>query len=149
MSRDVHYLDVSQTPDGACEQTDIRVLRFFEHYYEWNTDLEMILSHKYQALVLTDKRQFIQWVSSGFEGMTGYTGDDVLGKTPGLLQGENTSEKIKENIKVSLNAKITFTETILNYRRDGTEYLCEITVFPILNRQHSLTHFLAIENEII
>jgi len=116
--------------------------------YGWNADFENIFLQYYEALVLTDRQQHIIWVNDGFFDMTGYTRSYAIGKTPGFLQGTNTSSEVKSNISLKLNQEDPFTETIINYRKSGEAYLCDITIYPLLNSDQQITHYLALECEV-
>jgi len=102
----------------------------------------------YEAIVLTNTTLVIEWVSSGFSRMTGYTADEVTGKTPKLLQGIHTSEITRKKIREHIHKQQPFTETLINYRKNKEEYLCRVSVLPMHNSHNQLTHFLALESEV-
>lgn len=127
---------------------DLRKLRQLAQEYHWSVDLPTLLAPSYQALVLTNVEQEICWVNPGFTTMTGYPANFAIGQTPGFLQGDNTSLGEKERIRRQLKAGLSFTGSILNYRLNKEEYLCQLSIFPIKNNRNALTHFLALEQEI-
>ena len=45
--------------------------------------------------------------------------------------------------------KETLKANVKNYKADGTKYDCEIEIFPIFNNENTLTHYLAIEQELV
>lgn len=100
------------------------------------------------AVVVTDEKETIEWVNEGFCHMTGYPSSEVLGKNPNFLQGQDTSPKDVASIKESVNNNTPFTSVILNYRKSGEPYYCEIKVYPMFNRNNKLVNFLAIEKEV-
>ena len=86
-------------------------------------------------------------MNEGFFPMTGYTKDFAMYKTPKILQGKNTLDITKERIQLNLSKNKPFKEVILNYKKDGTPYECEVHIFPLQNRKKT-THFLALEKDI-
>jgi PAS domain S-box-containing protein len=134
--------------ENGRKTNDLRKLTVFAQEYNWSVDLPIILASSYQALVLTNVDQVICWVSPGFKAMTGYPANFAIGKTTGFLQGKNKSSVVEEGIKTQLNAGKTFTGSIINYRRNQEEYLCQLSIFPIQNKQNIITHFLTLEQEI-
>lgn len=148
MSRDLDAFDEEIFLQVKREQ-ELKTLFQFYKKYDWKIDLEAILHKDYEALVLTDSTQKIQWVSHGFKKMTGYDLEFPIGKTPSFLQGKNTSKNTLKHIKEQLFSNESFTEKIINYRKNKEEYLCEVTLYPLNNSQNILTHFLALEKEII
>ena len=114
-----------------------------------NTDLQSIIEHGiYDALVVTDAQLKIVWVNDGFSEMTGYSKKFALGKKPNFLQGEETSEATKREIRKHLNKKEGFKTSILNYRSTGETYLCEINAVPIFNEKREIVNYLAVEREL-
>lgn len=111
-------------------------------------DLEKILKKEYQVLIITDLDQKIEWVSEGFLEMTGYSVQYAIGKKPSFLQGTKTSNYSKELVRKKLEQREPFTETLLNYRKNGESYLCEITIYPIFTKDKEPAHFLALEKEV-
>lgn len=109
--------------------------------------VEILRSNNYQALVVTDLKKTIIWVNKGFKEMTGYPKGYALGKRPTFLQGKNTSPQTKVEIRELLKQETRFSKAIVNYRKNGEEYLCHIDVLPLFNGNKVVTHFLAMERE--
>jgi len=111
--------------------------------------LENIIKEEvYDAIVVTDNKQKIVWVSEGFYEMTGYSSRFAIGKQPSFLQGKDTQESIKKSIRIRLNKDHQFTGSIVNYRKDGEEYLCHLKLFPLKNDNNEITHYLALERRL-
>lgn len=101
----------------------------------------------YDAIVITDNNQVIKWVSSGFYNMTGYSFEEAVNKKPSFLQGPNTKSSTRDRIKQSIKKEQMVIETIVNYRKSGIEYDCEIHIEPVFNKERKLIHFIAFEKE--
>ena len=115
----------------------------------WTTDLtKKVFQEDYDAIVLTDTNQKILWVSDGFRDMTGYSKKYAVGKRPSFLQGEETSKSVKTQIREELFYNHTFRGSLLNYRKNGETYLCQISIFPIYDAKERLDNFIAFEKEI-
>jgi len=104
-------------------------------------------SRPYQiAVIVTDADRKIQWVNDGFTEITAYDFDEVIGKKPGLiLQGEGSDADAIERIRKCLDMEIPFQDEITNYRKNGEEYKCKLTIHPIFNNDQKLTNFIAFE----
>lgn len=90
----------------------------------------------------------IVYVNPAFSQMTGYAIEEVLGKTPRLLQGTNTDRKVLNDLRQHLLEGIPFHGEAINYHKDGTEFFVEWNITPIRNINQSITHFIAIQREI-
>ncbi len=111
-------------------------------------DPTMILNSRYDALIITNHLQEIQWVNKGFSKMTGYTAGYARGRTPKFLQGKETLEANRKRIRERLSKKEIFTEIVVNYRKTKEKYKCEITIIPLIDEFQNISHFLAIEKEV-
>lgn len=127
---------------------DLEHLVNFSKIYNWNIDIAKLLTHQYQAIILTDSSQQIAWVNSGFTEMTGYPAYEAIGKTPRFLQGKNTLPSATRGISNALLKSKPFTKKVLNYRKNQEEYICQLTIFPLFNKINEVTHFLALEVEV-
>lgn len=98
------------------------------------------------AVILTDASRQILWVNSDFTRITGYSLREAEGKKPGnLLQGERTDPNDVQVIKECLTAQIPCRHQILNYRKNGEPYTCDLVIQPIFNSRRELCHYLAFE----
>ncbi|MEO0573062.1 MAG: PAS domain-containing protein [Bacteroidota bacterium] len=109
--------------------------------------VDILQVSNYEALVVTDIKKKIVWVNNGFNEMTGYSKGFAKGKKPSFLQGKNTSEETKKEIRTLLKEQKRFTRALINYRKNGEEYLCHIDVIPLFDNKREVTHFLAMERE--
>lgn len=148
LSMDIFLGNFKQALESGRKKTDLNYILDLDPAYTNQFDHELILKKEYDALVLTDVQQNIKWVNKGFTKMTGYTAGYALGKNPKFLQGEGTQQDTNRRISYRLENKEIFSEIVVNYRKNKEEYLCEITIIPLLDNNQHLTHFLAIEKEV-
>nr|WP_238360707.1 ATP-binding protein [Iningainema tapete] len=90
----------------------------------------------------------IVFVNPAFSQMTGYTLDEVLGKTPRLLQGPKTSRALLDDLREHLSEGLPFHGEAINYRKDGSEFYIEWHITPIRNVNQKITHFVAIQRDV-
>ena len=147
-SHPLHCWDISNSiMNYGVNLIDVEVLKRFRDKFDWSIEIAKELNMEYEALVLTGLDRKIIWANAGFERMTGYTRGFAEGKKPVFLQGPNTSDAIKTRIRAKLAEGIRFAQTITNYRKDGAEYQCHVSIVPLYNSQNVLTHFLALEKK--
>jgi len=129
------------------KREDIKALEQFKSTHNWVLDPTFVTSEDYTTIVITDTNQCIQWVNPGFKEMTGYTKKEAIGKHPKFLQGEQTSTVTKEEIRDKISKKESVSKQLLNYKKDGTTYLCDIKIIPLYNNNQEVTHFMALEKK--
>lgn len=117
--------------------------------FRWKMDIDSFVAEPYSAIVVTNAKQEIYWVNDGFTTMTGYPADYVLGKKPNFLHGKNTPPETRKNFREQLLQLKPFTTTIINYRNNKKEYICEVKIIPISNDKENVTHFIAFEREAV
>lgn len=88
------------------------------------------------------------YVNPGFERMTGYSADEVLGHNCRFLQNDDRDEAALEEIREALLKEQPCRVTLRNYRKDGTLFWNELTIYPLRNEAGLLTHFVGIQRDV-
>lgn len=104
------------------------------------------------AVVVTDGNlsppgPTILYVNNAFEQMSGYAGSELIGKSPLMLQGPKTSLAARRTLTRALRQGRRTKVALINYRKSGEPYRCEIEVFPITNERGDLIRAVALERE--
>ena len=89
----------------------------------------------------------IVFVNRRFTELTGYSADEVMGDTPGMLQGERTDPEVIERLADDLRGGRTFHGQTINYRKDGTAFGIEWKVTPVQDDAGNATHYVAVQRE--
>jgi PAS domain S-box-containing protein len=131
-----------QIAEDVCEVEKLRI----QHNWQLAINLPKLLTNNF-TLVVTNIKKEIVWASRGFEAMTHYSLSESMGRNPGFLQGTKTNLKTKLLVRTKL-ANFEMVETrLLNYRKDGEPYWCQVKIYPIQNSEGTFTHFIAVEKE--
>lgn len=89
----------------------------------------------------------ILYVNRAYEALSGYPADELVGRSPRLLQGPLTDRAILDDLKESLAAGRSFHGETVNYRRDGTPYWVEWDIAPVRAHDGRIEYFVAIQRE--
>ncbi|GAB4149614.1 MAG: hypothetical protein Fur0046_28250 [Cyanobacteria bacterium J069] len=115
--------------------------------------LQSVVVHANDSIVITHAEPLdapgpqIVFVNEAFCRMTGYRPEEVIGKTPRILQGPNTDRAALDRLKTSLQQWQPTLIELLNYRKDGTEFWIEMSLVPVANAEGWYTHWIAIQRE--
>ncbi|GGR19413.1 PAS domain-containing protein [Deinococcus ruber] len=84
------------------------------------------------------------YVNPAFEQLTGYAAADVLGRNCRFLQGDRNQQDQtqRRNLREAIAAEQPVTVVLRNHRRDGTPFLCELTLRFVQDASGTLTHIL-------
>ena len=116
--------------------------------------LESIVGNANDAILVTEAGPIdepgprIVFVNESFTRTTGYTPQEVTGKTPRILQGPETDRKQLDKIRSALSKDEQVKVELLNYRKDGTEFWVEINIVPIADEHDQTTHYVSVQREI-
>ena len=101
------------------------------------------------SVIITDAQGHIEWVNEAFIKQTGYTLDELMGRTPGsVLQGPDTDPTTVSFIRERLHRQVPFSATILNYKKSGKKLWFSMNITPIHDEAGQLTQFVAIQQNI-
>jgi len=59
-------------------------------------------------------------------------------KTPGILQGPKTEQKVIDELRGTMEKGVAFHGKTINYRKNGSEFMIEWKVFPVRDREGSI-----------
>ena len=85
----------------------------------------------------------IVYVNPAFTKTTGYAPEEVIGKTPGILQGLKTDRSVLNRLRADCAAGKVFHGEMINYRKDRSEIYVEWNAGPVRNVRGEVTHFAA------
>jgi phosphoserine phosphatase RsbU/P len=96
------------------------------------------------AIYITDCNGVVEYVNPGFERITGYSKDEILGRTPQLLRSGRHDATHYHGLWSTLLAGEVFRGTMINRRKNGEIYYAEMTITPIKDPAEAITHFVAV-----
>lgn len=90
----------------------------------------------------------IVFVNPAFTRLTGYTAQEVLGKTPRILQGRRTDRRVLNELRERLSRGEAFYGRLINYRKDRSEIIKELHISPVRDSRGVITNFVAVHHDI-
>lgn len=116
--------------------------------------LESVVVNANDAIVITEAEPIqapgprILYVNEAFTRMTGYSLQEVLGKTPRLLQGAKTDQETLTQIRTTLQQWQSDVFELVNYRKDGSEFWVELSIVPVADDTGWYTHWISVQRDI-
>jgi len=95
------------------------------------------------TVMVTDREGIIEYVNPAFEALTGYTRDEVCGRTPRILKsGEQGPEVYREVWKTILGGS-AYRAIFVNRKKNGELYCVEESISPVRDAEGRITHFIS------
>ncbi len=91
---------------------------------------------------------YIVYVNAAFEKMTGYTRQEILQKSPRILQGPKTDQNIFHDLKAKMEQGEIWTGRTINYRKDGSPFHMEWSITPVRDHSGKVYQYLAVQKEV-
>ena len=116
--------------------------------------LESSIARLNDVVIITEAGPFsapgprIVFVNEAFERRTGYTRDEVLGRTPRLLQGPDTQRGELDHIRAALEQWEPVRVDLINYKKNGEPFWVDLDISPVWDSTRKLTHWVAVGRDI-
>jgi PAS domain S-box-containing protein len=98
--------------------------------------------------IITDPGGKIEYVNPRFTEVTGYTLQEVAGKTPRVLKSGETPAEAYQELWKTITAGREWWGELRNRKQDGTLYWASTSISPITNQEGTVTHLLGISEDI-
>ncbi|WP_375383079.1 putative bifunctional diguanylate cyclase/phosphodiesterase [uncultured Sphingomonas sp.] len=116
--------------------------------------LESVAVHANDSILITEAEPLdlpgprILYCNEAFTRTTGYSLEEVLGKTPRILQGPKTDAVARAKLRAAFARWQPVTVELTNYRKDGSEFWVELSIAPVANDDGWFTHWISVQRDI-
>lgn len=100
-----------------------------------------------EAVLITDRNAVIEYVNPAFTEITGYSSEEVLGKTPSILKSHAQNPLLYKDLWETILAGEVWHGTLIDRRKDGSFYPALMNVAPIHNESGVITHFVSLQQD--
>ena len=120
----------------------------------WLRLLESVVVNANDAVVITEAEPVqlpgphIVYINQAFTRMMGYEADEIVGKTPRILQGPNTNADTLQHVRSALKSWQPVQVEIINYHKNGSEIWIELSIFPVADQSGRYNYWVAIQRDI-
>lgn len=116
--------------------------------------LKSVVVNANDAVIITTAEPIEQpgpqiiYTNEAFSRMTGFSHEEVRGKTPRLLQGPKTDQADLDKIRSALKTWQPVVAELINYRKDGSEFWVELSIVPVADESGWYTHWVSVQRDI-
>ncbi|MBD8682793.1 putative bifunctional diguanylate cyclase/phosphodiesterase [Pseudomonas sp. CFBP 13719] len=116
--------------------------------------LESVVVHAKDAILITEAEPIDQpgprivYCNPAFLATTGFSLQEIVGKTPRILQCEETDRGTLDQIRSALSKWQPIEVELINTRRDGTRFWVQLSIVPVANEKGWFTHWVSVQRDI-
>ncbi|MDL0429890.1 diguanylate cyclase [Marinobacter sp. TBZ242] len=109
---------------------------------------ERVIESSFEGIMVTDANVTIEFVNPAFTQLTGYSPEEVIGKTPEILSSGRHDADFYQRMWHSLTTHGYWRGEIWNRRKTGELYLELLTITAITNDDGETTHYAGLFTDI-
>jgi len=115
--------------------------------------LESVVEQSFDAVLITDADfqnggPFIVYANPEFCAMTGYTAEELVGRSPQIFQGPATDPEVISRMRRCVQGGLFFEGSAVNYRADGSTYVVEWRISPVRDETGTVCNFASVQRNI-
>ena len=100
------------------------------------------------AISITDPQARIIFCNPAFTQLTGYSRGELQGRNHNVLASQQTPRSRYQAMWQALAELRPWSGRLINRRKDGSVYLADVTVTPVLDSHGQLSHYLGMHKDI-
>ncbi|MDD4912857.1 MAG: nitrogen fixation negative regulator NifL [Sideroxydans sp.] len=101
-----------------------------------------------QAISITDARANILYANAAFQRITGYEQSELIGLNQSTLSYRVTPKLVYETLWAQIKRQRPWNGLLVNKRKDGSRYLADVTITPVVDEEGITTHFLGMQRDV-
>ena len=110
--------------------------------------LSLAVEQSPTSIIITDMNGRIEYVNPAFTSVSGYSGAEVLGQNPRLLQSGRTPRETYTDLWATISAGKVWRGHFANRRKDGTEYYESATISALNLEGGRVSHYVAVKEDV-
>jgi PAS domain S-box-containing protein len=109
------------------------------------------IRHANNGVLITDPNlpdHPIIFCNDAFTTISGYQRSEAIGRNCRFLQGAETDPGSVSEMLRAISERGIFSDTILNYRKDGSIFWNELTLSPVMDQEGKLVNYVGVQNDV-
>ncbi len=90
----------------------------------------------------------VLYVNAAFTRITGYSPEQIVGKSPALLKGFSPARNDFDRLQDAIYSRVALKGATLRYARDGVEFFINLSLLPVADARGAHTHWIAIGHDV-
>lgn len=107
-----------------------------------------VFDNTIEGIMVTDGHARVQQINAAFTEITGYTPEEMLGKTPRVLRSEHHDQAFYDAMWQSIADTDRWQGEVWNRRKDGSVYLQWLSINCVRNARGNIEHYISIFHDL-
>ncbi|WP_217413702.1 bifunctional diguanylate cyclase/phosphodiesterase [Marinobacterium ramblicola] len=100
------------------------------------------------AVIITDAKGVVQWVNRAFTLLTGYEPEQVVGRTPAILNSGEHPKAFFNDLWQTITQGRVWRGEVVNRTRSGARLIVDQTITPICSENSLIDHYVAVHEDV-
>ena len=116
--------------------------------------LESVITNATDAVLIAEigtapsNELAIVYANEAFTRMTGYSQEELLKKSPNILQGDKTSQAEIDRLAQAFEDRESCQVEMISYKKNGEEFWLNFSVSPVAGDKGQITHWVFIQRDV-
>jgi PAS domain S-box-containing protein len=139
MQKLIERLEINE--EKIIERKKYKQLQNLHKQYEYAVNKKLLVSK-------TDPEGVITYVNNQFCEVSGYSPEELLGSKHNIVKNPIHPPRFYEKMWEKITQKKMFHGIVKNKKKDGTEYIVDTTIIPILDQNGEVSEYISLRNDI-
>ena len=100
-----------------------------------------------ESVMITDPSGHIVYVNPAFETISGYSGDEVLGRRPTFLKSDQHDEAFYKELQASIRSGKAWKGRLISRKKNGELFHEDVTISPVRNSAGEIVNFVDVGHD--
>lgn len=100
------------------------------------------------AISITDANANILYTNAAFQRISGYGHEEIVGHNQSIMSYRVTPKLVYETLWAQIQRQRPWNGLLVNKRKDGSRYLADVTITPVVSRAGITTHYLGMQRDV-
>jgi PAS domain S-box-containing protein len=148
------YLSTLKTPymeSAAGSSGMIAISRDLTRRIEMEQEVKRLavaVEQSTESIIIADRDGVIRYANSAFESITGYSPEEVTGKSPDLFKSDTHDDEFYRTLLDTISTGSKWEGRISSCRKDGNLFDVEAIIYPICDESGKTQNYVAISRDI-
>ena len=110
--------------------------------------LSTIVEQVTDSVIVTNRKFEIIYINKANEKLYGYKSSELIGKSPEILNADLKLNELKKEIIKVVKLGKEWNGSGINKRKDGSKFICEFKVSPLVDENEQITGYVSIQRDI-